>query len=59
MAKGLYHYIKQAWKKPDAATLRERMVEWRESDAIVEVDKPLRLDRARALGYKDKRIFRS
>lgn len=57
MAKGLYHYIKQAWKKPDAATLRERMVEWRESDAIVEVDKPLRLDRARALGYKDKKGF--
>ncbi len=57
MAKGLYHYIQQAWKKPDAATLRERMVEWRASDAIVELDKPLRLDRARALGYKDKKGF--
>ncbi len=56
-AKGMYHYIKQAWKKPDAKTLRERMIEWRKSEAQVKVDKPLRLDRARALGYKDKKGF--
>lgn len=54
MAKGFYHYIKQAWKKPDAKTLRERMTEWRKSNTLTKVDKPLRLDRARALGYKDK-----
>jgi hypothetical protein len=29
--KGFYHYIKQAWKKPDTKILRERMVEWRKS----------------------------
>ena len=57
MVKGLYHYIKQAWKKPDSKTLRERMVEWRKTDTIVKVDKPLRLDRARALGYRDKKGF--
>lgn len=55
--KGLYHYIKQAWKKPDAKTLRERMIDWRASESQVKVDKPLRLDRARALGYKDKKGF--
>jgi len=55
MTKGMYHYIKQAWKKPDAKTLRKRMIEWRKSEAQVKVDKPLRLDRARALGYKDKK----
>lgn len=55
MAQGLYHYLRQAWKKPDTETLRNRMVEWRHSDNIVSVDKPLRLDRARALGYKAKR----
>ena len=54
MARGMYHYLKQAWKKPDAAILRERMIEWRASDAVTRVDKPLRLDRARTLGYKDK-----
>ena len=33
------------------------MVEWRKSPAQVTVEKPLRLDRARALGYKDKKGF--
>ncbi len=57
MTNGLYHYIKQAWKKPDAETLRNRMIEWRNSPVFVKVDKPLRLDRARELGYKDKKGF--
>ncbi len=57
MVKGLYHYLRQAWKKPDKKTLRDRMVEWRKTDSIVKVDKPLRLDRARALGYRDKKGF--
>lgn len=57
MAKGLYHYLRQAWKKPEKKTLRERMVEWRKSQVFTRVDKPLRLDRARALGYKDKKGF--
>lgn len=57
MAKGFYHYLKQAWKKPDKGTLRKRMVEWRASEVFTKVDKPLRLDRARALGYKDKKGF--
>ena len=57
MTKGLYHYLRQAWKKPDKKILRERMIEWRKSQAITKVDKPLRLDRARALGYKDKKGF--
>lgn len=57
MAHGLYHYIKQAWRKPDAETLRNRMVEWRKEEVFTKVEKPLRLDRARALGYKDKKGF--
>ncbi len=57
MVKGLYNYIKQAWKKPDKETLRNRMIEWRKSGVFTRVDKPLRLDRARALGYKDKKGF--
>ncbi len=57
MAKGLYHYIKQAWKRPDKKILRERMIEWRKDGTLTKVDKPLRLDRARALGYKDKKGF--
>jgi len=57
MTKGMYHYIKQAWKKPDKKTLRERMIAWRKSNVFTKVDKPLRLDKARALGYKDKKGF--
>ena len=57
MAHGFYHYIKQAWKKPGKKTLRERMIEWRKSGVFTKVDKPLRLDRARNLGYKAKKGF--
>lgn len=54
MTKGMYQYVREAWKKPDVTTLRERMIGWRKSPAQVKVDKPLRIDRARALGYKAK-----
>ena len=57
MTKGLYHYLREAWKKPDVKLLRKRMIEWRKSQRFVKVEKPLRLDRARALGYKDKKGF--
>jgi len=57
MTKGLYHYLKEAWKKPQSGILRERMIKWRKSESIVKVDKPLRLDKARALGYKAKKGF--
>ena len=55
--KGFYHFIKQAWKKPDKTILRERMIEWRNSPNFARVEKPLRLDKARALGYKAKNGF--
>ncbi len=57
MVKGLYHRLRDAWKKPDKKTLRERMIEWRKSPVFTRVYKPLRLDRARALGYKAKKGF--
>ena len=53
----MYHYIRKAWKKPEKKTLRERMIEWRKSDVFTKVDKPLRVDRARTLGYRDKKGF--
>jgi large subunit ribosomal protein L15e len=53
----MYKFIKDAWKKPDKKVLRERMVEWRKGGAVEKVEKPLRLDRARALGYKAKKGF--
>jgi large subunit ribosomal protein L15e len=57
MAQGLYHYVAKEWQKPNMEVMRQRMIDWRESDAIVKVSKPLRIDRARALGYKAKKGF--
>ena len=55
MAHGMYYYLKQAWKKPQA--MRQMQVAWRHGGAIERVENPLRLDRARALGYKAKPGF--
>jgi len=57
MAHGMYHYLAQAWKKPGRELLQTRMIQWRAGESIVKVDKPLRLDRARKLGYKAKTGF--
>lgn len=57
MAKGLTYYLRKAWKKPDKKTSRERMTEWRKENVFTRVDKPLRIDRAKSLGYKDKKGF--
>ncbi|MCE4611169.1 MAG: 50S ribosomal protein L15e [Desulfurococcales archaeon] len=58
MAKSMYHYIAMAWKRPydgeHGELMRQRLMEWRRQPAIVRVEKPTRLDRARALGYKAK-----
>ena len=57
MTKGTSYYLRQAWKKPDKERLRELMIKWRAGKRIEKVSKPLRLDRARALGYKAKKGF--
>jgi large subunit ribosomal protein L15e len=57
MVKGMYHYIREGWKNPDIKLLRQRMIDWRTGDSVVKVEKPLRLDRARTLGYKAKKGF--
>jgi len=52
---GIAKYLRAAWKKPDVKVLRARMIGWRKAGAITRVEKPLRLDRARSLGYKAKK----
>lgn len=55
---GYYKYLKKLWKKPKAnfGTLawRDWLVQLRSQPAILRIQKPTRLDRARALGYKAK-----
>jgi len=55
--KGLYYHLREAWKKPDKETLKERMIAWRHSGVFTKVEQPLRLDRAHSLGYKAKKGF--
>lgn len=53
----MYQHIREAWKKPSTETLKERMIQWRKYPVQVKVERPLRLDRARSLGYKAKKGF--
>ncbi|NCN99123.1 50S ribosomal protein L15e [Candidatus Pacearchaeota archaeon CG10_big_fil_rev_8_21_14_0_10_35_219] len=57
MVKGITHYLRQAWKKPDKEAMHSRLIGWRKGKTIEKVEKPLRIDRARALGYKAKKGF--
>jgi large subunit ribosomal protein L15e len=57
MVKGVYHYIGKAWDNPDKDVLQSRLIQWRASGSIERVEKPLRLDKARMLGYKAKKGF--
>jgi len=56
-----YKYLSDAWKKPEDSyveeVMRQRLITWRKEPAIVRVEKPTRLDRARRLGYKAKKGY--
>ena len=56
--RGLYGHVREAWKNPRRSyvgpLLRTRMIEWRRAPSVARLDRPTRLDRARALGYKAK-----
>ena len=56
-----YKYVAKAWNKPEASFVKElmkqRVIEWRKQPAVVRVERPLRLDRARKLGYRAKQGF--
>ena len=58
MARSVYQHIREAWKQPDEGKLGElqwrRKQRWRQEGAIVRIDRPTRLDKARRLGYKAK-----
>ena len=41
------------WKE-NSAELREKAVIWRKQNALIRIDRPSRISRARRLGYKAK-----
>ena len=60
MSKSMYQYVRDQWKKPDTSYLspqQQRMIEWRKEKNFLRVEKPLRIDRARSLGYKAKQGY--
>jgi large subunit ribosomal protein L15e len=57
MVKSMYDYVADQWKKPDTSyksPQQQRLIQWRKEENFIRVDKPLRIDRARSLGYKAK-----
>ncbi len=58
MAKSMYAYVREAWKRPDRSEVKsllwERLQQWRREGSVVRVERPTRIDRARSLGYKAK-----
>lgn len=54
---GLYKYVKNSWQKPSEEFVelqRKRLVEWRSENATTRIEKPTRIDKARAVGYRAK-----
>ncbi|AAR39036.1 NEQ181 [Nanoarchaeum equitans Kin4-M] len=52
---GLYQYVRALYKDPKeflGELYKQRIQQWRREPPIVEVERPTRIDRARALGYK-------
>jgi large subunit ribosomal protein L15e len=54
----LYKSVAGAWKDPRKNDVyRQRLVQWRREPVTVRLERPTRIDRARALGYKAKEGF--
>lgn len=57
MVKSMYNHVADQWKKPDnsyQSAQYNRLIQWRKEENFSRVEKPLRIDRARSLGYKAK-----
>jgi large subunit ribosomal protein L15e len=58
MVKGVYQAIRSIWrKKENLELMKKRLSEWRKEPVVKRIEKPSRLDKARALGYKAKQGF--
>ncbi|HDM23383.1 50S ribosomal protein L15e [archaeon] len=64
MATSAYTHMERMWRERNKSLAqwlvplwRQRLIAWRKQGAIVRVDKPTRLARARRLGYKAKQGY--
>ncbi len=56
----MYRHLAETWQKiykEKAGDLTQRAIGWRKEQAIVRLEKPTKLHRARSLGYKAKQGF--
>jgi large subunit ribosomal protein L15e len=55
---GFYNYLRQNWNNGKLEELyKQRLIAWRRGNSITRVERPTRLDRAHALGYKAKQGY--
>ncbi len=58
---GMYKHIQAFWRDRNSPQfklrMKERLLEWRSQPVIVRLERPTRIDRARALGYRAKQGY--
>ena len=57
---GYLKYLRELWKKPKenlGELWKQHLIEWRREPPTLRVPKPIRIDRARSIGYKAKKGF--
>ncbi|MCX6666436.1 MAG: 50S ribosomal protein L15e [Euryarchaeota archaeon] len=56
----MYNHLADEWKKHDTSFMspqKLRLIQWRQEDNFTRVERPVRIDRARSLGYKAKQGY--
>lgn len=56
----MYNYIASTWRKmwkEHSDELKAKAIEWRRQPAMLRIERPSKIDRARRLGYKAKQGF--
>ena len=58
---GMYKYLNDAWNNREKTDLepylRDLAIRWRREPTVHRIERPTRLDRARALGYRSKQGY--
>ena len=58
---GMYKYVQTFWRNRTSPEFKQqmklRLLEWRRQPVVIRLERPTRIDRARALGYRAKQGF--
>ncbi|MHA2028529.1 MAG: 50S ribosomal protein L15e [Candidatus Kariarchaeaceae archaeon] len=57
----LYQSVREFWRNPNTLEFKEiqkpRLIQWRRENSVTRIERPTRIDKARALGYRAKQGF--